>query len=169
MKSHAELLQNFRQILSVNCLLDLRDAHVDMLTHSRARWWRNRVNVRLRLEIGFLLFALKINFHPIADGVESAIESSIELVLDWLHAEALLGHAVGVLWRGNHVRHDVCAVSFLHEVNHRVCLLNDVEEVDLRRRLCVGDGNGLNAEIDGVITVLGEKILEENVGEFDDV
>lgn len=154
METDSEFLQHLCQVLAIDRLLDLRNADVDMLTDGRAGRRGHGVNVGLGLEIGLLLLALKINFHPVANRVQCTVDAVVEFPLDGLDAEPLLVHAVSVLRSRNNIRHDVRVVCLLHQQNNRVCLLNDIEEVDLRRRLRVSDWNGLNAEVDCVVAML---------------
>lgn len=54
-------------------------------------------------------------------------------------------------------------------MNDGVGLLNDVEEMNLWGGLRVCNWNGLDSEINSVVAMLGDQMLQKNIGDFDDV
>ena len=47
--------------------------------------------------------------------------------------------------------------------------LHDIKKVYLWARLAVCNGNSIYAHLNGVIAVFSQKILEQNVGQLDDI
>lgn len=54
-------------------------------------------------------------------------------------------------------------------MNNGVGLLHDFKEINLRTRFAVSNRDGLDAQLYGIIAVIGQEIFKQNISQFNDV
>lgn len=89
MQSNSDLRHDRLQILAIQASLDLLDNRNDLLNDVFASGRRQGVEVTLRFEVRFLLFALQIDLHPTDQRVNGSIQTCVQLGLDLLQRYAL--------------------------------------------------------------------------------
>lgn len=89
MQSNSDLRHDRLQILAIQASLNLLDNRNDLLNDVFASGRRQGVEVTLRFEVRFLLFALQIDLHPTDQRVNGSIQTCVQLGLDLLQRYAL--------------------------------------------------------------------------------